>query len=93
MRGDQKDFAAGDWKFGISVLEVGIPLPPCGLRRLRVAPIGICAGANSVRAHTAHDSSGQVTDIAPVVAKAREIMLELRLLKKEKGGGALGVRH
>jgi hypothetical protein len=34
-----------------------------------------------------------VTDIEPVVAKAREIMLELRLLKKEKGGGALGDRH
>lgn len=45
-RGDQKDFACGSWKFGISVLEV--------------------------------------TDTAQVLKCAGDILLELRLLKKEK---------
>ncbi len=47
VRGDQKDFSCGPWKFGISVLEV--------------------------------------TDLTPVLEKASQILLELRLLKKEKG--------
>jgi inorganic pyrophosphatase/exopolyphosphatase len=47
VRGDQKDFSSGPWKFGISVLEV--------------------------------------TDTSKVLAIADEILLELRLLKKEKG--------
>ena len=46
VRGDQKDFACGKWKFGISVLEV--------------------------------------TDTSKVMNCARDILLELRLLKKEK---------
>ena len=48
-RGDQKDFTAGDYKFGIAVLEV--------------------------------------TDTEPVMAIAQDLLLELRLLKKEKGQG------
>ncbi|CAD7953969.1 unnamed protein product [Amoebophrya sp. A25] len=47
VRGDQKDFKCGDWKCGISVLEVTAP--------------------------------------ELVLAIAEEIMLELRMLKKEKG--------
>ena len=47
VRGDQKDFSSGPWKFGISVLEV--------------------------------TSTKKVLDIA------YDILLELRLLKKEKG--------
>lgn len=47
VRGDQKDFTAKDWKFGIAVLEV--------------------------------------TDPEPVLAVAEELLMELRLLKKEKG--------
>lgn len=47
VRGDQKDFSCGPWKFGISVLEV--------------------------------------TDTGKVLEMAEEILLELRLLKKEKG--------
>ena len=47
VRGDQKDFSCGPWKFGISVLEV--------------------------------------TDCEKVLDVAYEILLELRLLKKEKG--------
>jgi inorganic pyrophosphatase/exopolyphosphatase len=47
VRGDQKDFSCGPWKFGISVLEV--------------------------------------TDCNKVLDVAYEILLELRLLKKEKG--------
>lgn len=46
VRGDQKDFACGPWKFGISVLEV--------------------------------------TDTTQVLKCAKDILLELRLLKKEK---------
>jgi len=46
VRGDQKDFACGPWKFGISVLEV--------------------------------------TDTSQVLKCAGDILLELRLLKKEK---------
>lgn len=46
-RGDQKDFAAGGWKFGIAVLEV--------------------------------------TDPAPVLDAAQDLLLELRILKAEKG--------
>lgn len=46
VRGDQKDFACGPWKFGISVLEV--------------------------------------TDTSKVLECAGDILLELRLLKKEK---------
>ena len=45
-RGDQKDFACGPWKFGVSVLEV--------------------------------------TDTSQVLKCSRDILLELRLLKKEK---------
>jgi inorganic pyrophosphatase/exopolyphosphatase len=47
VRGDQKDFSCGPWKFGISVLEV--------------------------------------TDTSKVLEMAEAILLELRLLKKEKG--------
>ncbi len=47
VRGDQKDFSCGPWKFGISVLEV--------------------------------------TDTTPVLEKSADILMELRLLKKEKG--------
>jgi len=47
VRGDQKDFASGPWKFGISVLEV--------------------------------------TNTDAVMKVAKDILLELRLLKKEKG--------
>lgn len=46
VRGDQKDFACGPWKFGISVLEV--------------------------------------TDVSQVLKCSGDILLELRLLKKEK---------
>mmetsp|Transcript_48870 Transcript_48870/g.72592 ORF Transcript_48870/g.72592 Transcript_48870/m.72592 type:complete len:542 (-) Transcript_48870:445-2070(-) len=49
VRGDQKDFTCGPWKFGIAVLEV--------------------------------------TDTTAVMAMSEEILLELRLLKKEKGAG------
>merc|ERR1712100_689030 len=48
VRGDQKDFKWGNWKVGISVLEV--------------------------------------TDMEPVLAHAEDLILELRFLKKEKGG-------
>jgi inorganic pyrophosphatase/exopolyphosphatase len=51
VRGDQKDFSCGPWKFGISVLEV--------------------------------------TDSDKVLAVANQILLELRLLKKEKGLAAI----
>jgi len=47
VRGDQKDFATGKWKLGISVLEV--------------------------------------TTVEPVLRCCEEIIMELRLLKKEKG--------
>jgi len=51
VRGDQKDFTADGWKYGIAVLEVA--------------------------------------DVQPVLEMAADLILELRTLKIEKGGGVL----